>query len=64
MGRERGANVIDVPNNREMITAAINKQILKGKFNPEKRFGDGNSGGAIAEILATVSPLIQKKMTY
>jgi UDP-hydrolysing UDP-N-acetyl-D-glucosamine 2-epimerase len=64
LGRERGTNVIDVPNDRKKITDAINKQILNGKCDIDKRFGDGNSGVAIAEILATVNPSIQKTMTY
>lgn len=63
-GRERGLNVIDVTNNREMITEAIKKQMLKGKFESDKRFGNGNSGAQIAEMLATVEPSIQKKMSY
>ena len=63
-GRERGLNVIDVPNDRELITGAIKKQMLRGKLDADKRFGVGNSGARIAEILTTVNPSIQKKLSY
>ena len=63
-GRERGDNVIDTPNDREKIFAAIKTQISRAPIVRDFRFGDGHSGKKIADVLATVEPNIQKKMSY
>jgi GDP/UDP-N,N'-diacetylbacillosamine 2-epimerase (hydrolysing) len=60
MGRERAANVIDVPNKAEAIEAAIQKAIFDTGFrkfvseiiNP---YGEGNSAGQVVEILKRIN---------
>jgi UDP-hydrolysing UDP-N-acetyl-D-glucosamine 2-epimerase len=61
-GRERGANVIDVPYEAKHILDAIQRQIRHGKYPGDHRFGDGEAGKMIAERLATVQPRIQKRI--
>ena len=63
-GRERGENVIDVNYKSDEIYNAILKQIKNGKYPKSNLFGDGNSGKKIAQILSTVEPKIQKKISY
>ena len=63
-GRERGENVIDVNYKSDEIYNAILKQIKNGKYQKSNLFGDGNSGKKIAQILSTVEPKIQKKISY
>ncbi|MDJ0835860.1 MAG: UDP-N-acetylglucosamine 2-epimerase [Acidobacteriota bacterium] len=62
-GRERAANVIDVPAQTEVISAAVEKglssefrQGLQGMINP---YGDGTAGQIIARTLAQI-PLGEK----
>lgn len=59
--RERGHNVIDVENDRNLIYDAIREQLVREKLSPDMRFGDGTAGAKIADVLATVKPEIQKK---
>ena len=59
--RERGHNVIDVENDRNLIYDAIREQLVRKKLSPDLRFGDGTAGAKIADVLATVKPEIQKK---
>ena len=63
-GRERGENVIDVNYKSDEIYNAILKQIKNGKYPKSNLFADGNSGKKIAQILSTVEPKIQKKISY
>ena len=63
-GRQRGANVIDVPHERSEITAALQRQIERGRYDAEPIYGDGRAGTRIADILATIEPSIQKRITY
>lgn len=70
-GRERAANVVDVPHDRLEIEKAIDLVIgdefmdsLENIVNP---YGDGNASARIVEVLATVEldkRLIQKKLAY
>ncbi len=64
LGRERGSNVLDVNNDRAKIFHAIKKQMSRQAIKRDYRFGNGTAGKKIAEILATVTPEIQKKMAY
>lgn len=50
-GRERGPNVIDVPHDAERIAAAIQKQIAHGSYPSSAKYGTGNAGEKIAEVL-------------
>ena len=65
LGRDRGANVVDVPHERQAIRAAILKQFewprVSGK---DHTYGDGSAGEKIANILCKVSVNIYKRLTY
>ena len=64
-GRERGPNVVDVPNDADAIEAAVRKQLAHGKFPSSALYGDGKAAPRIAGRLATVSlEPIQKYLTY
>jgi UDP-hydrolysing UDP-N-acetyl-D-glucosamine 2-epimerase len=63
-GRQRGPNVIDAPHDREQIAAALQQQIEHGKYESQPIYGDGRAGERIADVLATVEPSIQKRITY
>lgn len=60
-GRERAKNVIEVANKREAISSAIRHQLKHGRYPQSRLYGDGNAALRIAEILATVELLVQKK---
>ena len=49
--RESGKNIIRVDYSSNQILKAINKQLYK-KFPQDKRFGIGNAGNKMAEILS------------
>lgn len=53
-GRERAANVVDVPHDGDAIRAAIQQQISHGPYEPSALYGDGTSGQQIAEVIAHV----------
>jgi UDP-hydrolysing UDP-N-acetyl-D-glucosamine 2-epimerase len=61
-GRERGANVVEVDHDRGEIAAAIRGQIAHGSYDRSALFGDGIAGRKIADILANVRPLVQKRL--
>lgn len=52
-GREKGPNVLEVPNVWRDIVGAINEQIGK-KYEPCYMFGDGTAGKKIADILSYI----------
>lgn len=63
--RERGANVIEVPHDKDAILGAIRTQLTHGRYDMEPIYGDGTAGRRIAEILATLGPVnVQKRITY
>jgi UDP-N-acetylglucosamine 2-epimerase len=62
--RERGANVIDVPYDREKIKQAIASQISYGRYPSDPLYGDGYAGEKIAEVLSTAKITIQKRLSY
>jgi UDP-hydrolysing UDP-N-acetyl-D-glucosamine 2-epimerase len=64
MMRERGCNVIDADYDRESIADAIQQQVNHGPYASESVYGDGRAGLRIADILATTSWDIQKRITY
>mgnify|MGYP002635888470 CR=1 FL=1 len=63
-GRERGANVIDVPHDASAIEAAICKQIEHGQYPSDPIYGAGNAGQHIADLLASVELKVEKQLTY
>ena len=62
--RERGANVVDAAPERAAIAAAMRRQVTHGRYASEPIYGDGHAGERIAEILATCTPRVQKRITY
>jgi len=63
-GRERGSNVVDVGYDREQIVNAIKHQSGNGRYPSDPIYGDGHAGERIANILATCSINLQKRMSY
>jgi UDP-hydrolysing UDP-N-acetyl-D-glucosamine 2-epimerase len=63
-GRQRGSNVTDVGYDRAEIVSGLRRQLEHGRYESEPIYGDGNAGERIAEVLATVEPSIQKRITY
>ena len=64
VARERGQNVIDVPHDAEAIRQAVMRQVQHGKYGADPLSGDGAAGTRVADILATKSVTIQKRITY
>jgi len=62
--RERGKNVLDVPNEKELIYQAIQKQLKHGPYKSDPIYGDGNAGKKIADILSSCDWKIQKRIDY
>jgi UDP-hydrolysing UDP-N-acetyl-D-glucosamine 2-epimerase len=63
-GRDRGRNVIDVAHDRRAIGAAV-KRMLKQRSTPrETLYGAGDAGSRIAEVLATASLAIEKRLEF
>jgi UDP-hydrolysing UDP-N-acetyl-D-glucosamine 2-epimerase len=63
-GRARGRNVIDVGYNRDVIAAAMARQLKNGRFPSDSLYGDGRAGSRIAEALATMPLGLDKTITY
>lgn len=63
-GRDRGPNVIDVDYNRDEISSAIRTHMARGKAPRVELYGNGFAGEKIANILADVPLITQKKITY
>jgi UDP-hydrolysing UDP-N-acetyl-D-glucosamine 2-epimerase len=63
-GRERGANVIDVPHARAAIADAIREHVRRGRAPRDHLYGDGRAGTRIAECLATAALTVEKRLTY
>ncbi len=64
-GRDRGKNVLDVPEyNSEEIKGAIKQQGQLNGSTGEHLYGDGHSGSRIADVLATVDLTFHKTITY
>jgi UDP-hydrolysing UDP-N-acetyl-D-glucosamine 2-epimerase len=63
-GRERGKNILDVDYNSNEILEAALIQISHGPFEPDLIYGNGDAGKQIAELLNSINPTINKKITY
>jgi UDP-hydrolysing UDP-N-acetyl-D-glucosamine 2-epimerase len=63
-GRERGTNVIDVGYNRNEIAVAIARHMSNGRYAYDKRYGDGQAGKRIAQLLAEVPLRIEKRLVF
>lgn len=64
MGRQRGANVVDVDYDRRQIAEAIRAQVAHGPYPPDHLYGNGKAGERIANILATYQFRLQKRIHY
>lgn len=62
--RERGDNVIDADPEITSIAAAIRRQLAHGRYPMQPIYGDGTAGQRIAEILASKTVDVQKRITY
>lgn len=63
-GRERGANVVDVPYQKAAIQAAIVQQIAHGLYPPDRIYGNGQAGTQIADLLTKVPLTYHKVLNY
>lgn len=63
-GRDRGANVLDVPHERGAIAEAIRTQAAQGRLRSDTLYGDGAAGPRIAAALARIEPRIEKRLDY
>ena len=59
-GRERGCNVLDVDYDIDQIRSAIIMNWNRRRCEPERIYGDGSAGSAIARVLGSVRPTIEK----
>jgi UDP-hydrolysing UDP-N-acetyl-D-glucosamine 2-epimerase len=62
--RLRSENVLQAGYDSREIVNAVRQQIKHGKYASSDIYGDGTAGAQIADILADVSPNIQKTITY
>lgn len=62
--REYAENVIKVTCKKDEIFKAIIKQKENGRYAPSILYGDGKASERIAHHLATVSPYLQKSLSY
>lgn len=46
------------------IADAVRTQVARGRYERSELFGDGTAGRAIADVLATVTAPIQKRLHY
>ncbi len=63
-GRECAENVIHVPYDRNAIEKAVRFQLDHGRYASDHLYGDGCADERIADILATASFNINKKLCY
>jgi UDP-N-acetylglucosamine 2-epimerase len=63
-GRDRAPNVIDTDYDSSKIEQAIQTQIENGRYQSSEIFGDGFAGKKMAEILASVSLDVNKKLYF
>lgn len=62
--RDRGENVIEVPNDKREIARAIARQLEHGRYPMNPLYGNGTAGKQIADILARETVDVQKCITY
>ena len=62
--RERGNNVVDANYDSIAIAKAITEQVAHGKYEPDDRFGNGDAGQKMADVLASESLNIDKTLNY
>ena len=60
-GRERSANVTDVPWDAAAIEAAVAAQMVHGHYPSSELYGDGHAGALIAREIAQATPAAAKR---
>lgn len=63
-GRDRAANVVWAPHDRDAIRKAVLAQLEHGPYEPDHLYGDGLAGRRIADALMEMPLTIEKKLTY
>ena len=63
-GREHAPNVVHAGYNADEIYAAVRRQIDRGRYPSSEMFGTGDAGKRIADVLATSTFRIQKRLAY
>lgn len=63
-GRDRATNVLDVSYERKEIIDTIHSHIKHGRFPTSTLYGDGKAGSRIADLLASTSLKVGKRLTY
>lgn len=61
IGRERGANVLDVAYDPDAIASAVRRQIEHGAYGSSTLYGDGFAGQRIADLIAGELPSTRKR---
>lgn len=61
IGRERCANVIDTPWDKQAIRAAAERQIAHGPYPSSTLYGDGHTGKRIAALISELTPDTRKR---
>ena len=64
IGRERGSNVMDIGYDTYAILEGTRAQIAHGSYISDTIYGTGDAGKNIANVLASVTPTINKMLTY
>ncbi len=62
--RECGPNVVFTAHDPLEIAQAVRAQMAHGRYERSDLFGSGTAGRDIADVLATVSPSVQKRLHY
>jgi UDP-hydrolysing UDP-N-acetyl-D-glucosamine 2-epimerase len=63
-GRERASNVVDVDHDVDEISAAIERQVVHGRYPRSTLFGDGHAAEKMVEVLAVAQISLQKRLSY
>jgi UDP-N-acetylglucosamine 2-epimerase len=63
-GRDRGANVLDVGYDRQEIAGALVRHRANGRYARDTLYGDGRAGARIADTLAAVPLVSEKRLQY
>ena len=64
LGRDRGANVLDVGHDASQIELAIRNHLRHGAYRSDPLYGDGQAGERIAEHLSTVPLRVEKRLQF
>jgi UDP-hydrolysing UDP-N-acetyl-D-glucosamine 2-epimerase len=63
-GRDRGANVTDVGHDRGQIVAAVRRNLASPRPPRDTLYGDGTAGQRMADLLAALPLVFEKRLTY